>query len=47
VIIRFAGRAITGVDDLHRMLTSERNGFPCEIELVRGTELVKLDHFQE
>ena len=42
VIIRFAGRAIAGVDDLHRMLTGERNGFPCEVELVRGTELVKL-----
>ena len=42
VLIRFAGKAIAGVDDLHRMLTSERNGVACEVELIRGTELLKL-----
>jgi S1-C subfamily serine protease len=42
VIIRFAGHAVAGVDDLHRMLTRERNGVACEVEVVRGTELVKL-----
>ena len=42
VLIRFAGKAIAGVDDLHRMLTDERNGVACEVEVVRGTELLKL-----
>ena len=42
VLIRFAGKPIAGVDDLHRMLTDERNGVACEVEVVRGTELLKL-----
>ena len=42
VLIRFAGKPISGVDDLHRMLTDERNGIACEVEVVRGTELLKL-----
>ena len=42
VLIRFAGDPIAGVDDLHRRLTDERNGVACEIEVVRGTELLKL-----
>ncbi len=40
VLIRFASKAITGVDDLHRMLTDEREGVACEAEVVRGTELL-------
>ena len=40
--MRFAGKAIAGVDDLHRMLTGERSGVACEVEVVRGTELLKL-----
>ena len=42
VLVRFAGKAIAGVDDLHRMLTGERNGVACEVEVVRGAELLKL-----
>jgi S1-C subfamily serine protease len=42
VLISFSGKAIAGVDDLHRMLTGERSGVTCEIEVVRGTELLKL-----
>ena len=42
VIVRFAGHAISGVDDLHRLLTAERSGVASEIEVVRGTELRKL-----
>ena len=42
VIIRFAGHSITGVDDLHRLLTDERNGKACEVELIRGTQLTKV-----
>lgn len=42
VLVRLAGKAIAGVDDLHRMLTDERVGVACEVEVVRGTELLKL-----
>jgi S1-C subfamily serine protease len=42
VLVVFAGKAIAGVDDLHRILTGERNGVACEVELVRGAELLKL-----
>jgi S1-C subfamily serine protease len=42
VVVRFTGKPIAGVDDLHRMLTDERNGIACEVELVRGTELLRL-----
>lgn len=42
VVVKFAGKAIAGVDDLHRLLVAERNGIPCEVEVVRGTELLKL-----
>ena len=41
VIVRFAGIPISGVDDLHRLLTAERSGAASEIEVVRGTELRK------
>ena len=42
LLLRFAGKSIAGVDDLHRMLTDERVGAACEVEVVRGTELLKL-----
>ena len=42
IIIRFDGNNVMGVDDLHRLLTDERSGKPCELELVRGTQLLKL-----
>jgi len=42
VLIRYAGKPITGVDDLHRMLTDKQNGVTCEVEVVRGTELLKV-----
>jgi S1-C subfamily serine protease len=42
VIVRFAGEPVSGVDDLHRLLTAGRSGVAAEIEIVRGTELRKL-----
>ena len=42
LIVRFAGKAIASVDDLHRMLTDERNGVACEVEAIRATELLNL-----
>jgi len=41
LIVRFAGQPVSGVDDLHRLLTAERSGIASEIEVVRGTELRK------
>ena len=42
VVVSFAGNPVSGVDDLHRMLTAERNGVAAEVAVVRGTELRKL-----
>jgi S1-C subfamily serine protease len=39
VIVSFAGQSVTGVDDLHSLLTEERSGIPAEADVVRGTEL--------
>jgi len=42
IIVRFQGQPVSGVDDLHRLLTAERSGVAAEVEIVRGTELRKL-----
>ena len=42
VIIRFGGRAISGVDDLHRLLTEAPAGKEIEVIVLRGTELITL-----
>jgi S1-C subfamily serine protease len=41
VVVRFSGQPIANVDDMHRLLTEERSAIACEVELVRGTELLK------
>jgi len=42
VIVAFAGESITGVDDLHRLLTSDRAGVPAPIVVLRRGERRKL-----
>ncbi len=42
VIVRFAGRVISNVDDLHRVLTELTSGGAEQVEVVRGTDLLKL-----
>jgi S1-C subfamily serine protease len=42
VIVSFDGHTISGVDDLHRLLTAERSGRAAEVAVVRGTEMRKL-----
>jgi S1-C subfamily serine protease len=42
VIVHFGKRPISGVDDLHRLLTEIISGEPREIVLLRGTELLRL-----
>jgi len=38
VILGFAGEAVTGIDDLHRLLTEERIGVAAALTLLRGAE---------
>jgi S1-C subfamily serine protease len=47
IIVRFAGQPISGVDDLHRLLTAERRGIAAEVEVVRSTDLRKLSIIPE
>jgi S1-C subfamily serine protease len=43
VLLAFDGTPITGVDDMHSMLTAERAGRPVPLLLLRRTELVALE----
>jgi S1-C subfamily serine protease len=36
IIIDFADAAVTGVDDLHRILTAERIGVPTAMTILRS-----------
>jgi S1-C subfamily serine protease len=38
VIVAFAGEPVTGIDDLHRLLSADRIGVPAPIVVVRGGE---------
>jgi S1-C subfamily serine protease len=42
VIIGFAAQPVGGIDDLHRMLTTERAGKPQNVSLLRGAALKHL-----
>ena len=42
VIVSFDGAPVTGVDDLHRALTSERAGNLVPLEVLRRTELLRV-----
>jgi S1-C subfamily serine protease len=37
-LLAFAGERVSGIDDLHRLLTEGRIGVAAEVELLRGTE---------
>jgi len=41
ILVGFAGEAIAGIDDLHRLLDANRVGATCEVDLLRGTMRVK------
>jgi S1-C subfamily serine protease len=43
VIVRFAGRDIAGIDDLHRLLSDERVGVATPLNVLRRTERITLD----
>jgi S1-C subfamily serine protease len=42
VIVGFAGQPVGGIDDLHRLLTTEAAGKPQNVSLLRGTALKHL-----
>jgi S1-C subfamily serine protease len=42
VVLRFAGEAIHGVDDLHRLLTAERAQTELPLEVLRAGRLLTL-----
>ena len=42
IVVQFAGSTVANVDDLHRLLTDDRSGVDSEVQVVRGTELLKL-----
>jgi S1-C subfamily serine protease len=42
LLLRFDGELVASVDDLHRLLTAERAGRPCEAEVLRLGRIEKL-----
>jgi S1-C subfamily serine protease len=42
VVLAFADAAVTGVDDLHRLLTEERIGVPTAITILRAARRRKI-----
>ena len=42
IIVEFAGSAVTGIDDLHRLLTTDRIGVATTIVVLRGAERLEL-----
>jgi S1-C subfamily serine protease len=47
VIVGFDGAPVAGIDDLHRLLTSDRVGSRVLLEVLRGTEKITLDVIPE
>ena len=43
IILELGGQIVTGVDDLHRLLTEERIDRAVPITLLRGTERMTVD----
>ena len=38
VVLAFAGQAVTGIDDLHRLLTDDRIGVAAPLTILRSAE---------
>jgi len=43
IIVEYAGQAIAGIDDLHKLLTGEQVGVRSPIVILRGTEKLSLE----
>jgi S1-C subfamily serine protease len=42
ILVGFGNEAVSGIDDLHRMLTDERIGIPAPVEVIRGADRATL-----
>src|SRR6058998_1146865 len=42
IIVAFAGHAVVGIDDLHRLLATDRIGTPAVVALLRGADKLEL-----
>src|SRR6058998_98543 len=42
IIVGFAGHAVVGIDDLHRLLATDRIGTPAVVALLRGADKLEL-----
>jgi S1-C subfamily serine protease len=42
IIVGFAGEAVSGADDLHKLLTEDRTGHKQEVSVIRGTARLRL-----
>lgn len=42
VVLEFAGESVSGVDDLHRLLTADRTGSACELRILRAGQVTSL-----
>jgi S1-C subfamily serine protease len=47
VIVGFDGAPVAGIDDLHRLLTSDRVGTRVLLEVLRGTGKITLEVIPE
>ena len=47
VILRYADRPVSGIDDLHRLLTEEHIGKAADANVLRGQETVSLSVIPE
>ncbi|HYJ45390.1 MAG TPA: trypsin-like peptidase domain-containing protein [Pyrinomonadaceae bacterium] len=43
VIVGFAGQPVSGIDELHKLLTEERAGTPSQLDVIRRTERLTLN----
>jgi S1-C subfamily serine protease len=43
IIVGFDDRPITGIDDLHKLLTEERIGHKSSLQVIRGTQQLSLE----
>jgi len=43
IIVGFAGRPVSGIDDLHRLLAAEMIGATTTVTVIRGAEKLDFD----
>ena len=46
-IITFGGQPVTGIDDLHKLLTETQVGVKTDLKVLRGTDILNLEIIPE